>query len=150
MTRSHGDSNEWSGVFTGQEPAEARADADVLVGRSGECRALDDLVGAIRQGLSRSLVILGEPGIGKTRLLQYAAQAASGVRTLSIAGLESELRLGFAALHRMLVPFLDRVGLLPVPQRQALDSAFGLAAGPPTDRFLVSMSVLTLLADVAA
>jgi DNA-binding CsgD family transcriptional regulator len=150
MTRSHGDSNEWSGVITGQEPAEARAGADVLVGRSGECRALDDLVGAIRQGLSRSLVILGEPGIGKTRLLQYAAQAAGGVRTLSIAGLESELRLGFAALHRMLVPFLDRVGLLPAPQRQALDSAFGLAAGPPADRFLVSMSVLTLLAEVAA
>jgi DNA-binding CsgD family transcriptional regulator len=149
MTRSHGDSNEWSGVFTGQEPAEAPAGRDVLVGRSGDCGALDDLVGAIGQGLSRSLVILGEPGIGKTRLLQYAAQAAGGVRTVSIAGLESELRMGFAALHRMLVPFLDRVDMLPAPQRQALDSAFGLAAGPPADRFLVSMSVLTLLADVA-
>ena len=113
-------------------------------------RALDELVEAIRQGLSRSLVILGEPGIGKTRLLEYAAQAADGVRTVRIAGLESELRLGFAALHRMLVPFLDRVGLLPAPQREALDSAFGLAAGPPADRFLVSMSVLTLLAEIAA
>ncbi len=82
-------------------------------------------------GLSRSLVIVGEPGVGKTRLLRYAAQAAGGVRTVSIAGVESELRLGFAALHRMLLPFLDRIGGLPAPQRDALGSAFGLAAGPP-------------------
>jgi DNA-binding CsgD family transcriptional regulator len=147
MTRGHGDSNDWSGALAGQEPAEAW---DVLVGRSGDCGALDELVEAIRQGLSRSLVILGEPGIGKTRLLEYAAQTADGVRTVRIAGLESELRLGFAALHRMLVPFLDRVGLLPAPQREALDSVFGLAAGPPPDRFLVSMSVLTLAAEIAA
>ena len=138
------------GLFRGREPVEAQAVPDVLVGRSGDCGVLDELVEAIRQGLSRSLVILGEPGIGKTRLLEYAAQAADGVRTVRIAGLESELRLGFAALHRMLVPFLDRVGLLPAPQREALDSAFGLAAGPPADRFLVSMSVLTLLAEIAA
>jgi DNA-binding CsgD family transcriptional regulator len=150
MTRWHGDSNEWSGAFSRQEPVEEQAVPDVLVGRGGDCGALDELVEAIRQGLSRSLVILGEPGIGKTRLLEYAARAPDGVRTARIAGLESELRLGFAALHRMLVPFLDRVGLLPAPQREALDSAFGLATGPPADRFLVSMSVLTLLAEIAA
>src|SRR5450755_1132782 len=150
MTRWYGDSNEWSQAFTRREPVGAQAVPDVLVGRSGDCGALDELVEAIRHGLSRSLVILGEPGIGKTRLLEYAAQAADGVRTVRIAGLESELRLGFAALHRLLVPFLDRVGLLPAPQRAALDSAFGLAAGPPADRFLVSMSVLTLLAEIAA
>jgi DNA-binding CsgD family transcriptional regulator/tetratricopeptide (TPR) repeat protein len=150
MTRWYGDSNEWSQAFTRREPVGAQAVPDVLVGRSGDCGALDELVEGIRRGLSRSLVILGEPGIGKTRLLEYAMQAADGVRTVRIAGLEPELRLGFAALHRMLVPFLDRVGLLPDPQREALDSAFGLAAGPPVDRFLVSMSVLTLLAEIAA
>ncbi|MGP0025667.1 MAG: LuxR C-terminal-related transcriptional regulator [Streptosporangiaceae bacterium] len=150
MTWGHGDSKTWSGDFTSQEPVGAQAVPDVLVGRSGDCGALDELVEAIRHGLSRSLVILGDPGIGKTRLLEYAAQAAGDVRTVKIAGLESELRLGFAALHRMLVPFLDRVGLLPAPQRAALDSAFGLAAGPPADRFLVSMSVLTLVAEIAA
>jgi DNA-binding CsgD family transcriptional regulator/tetratricopeptide (TPR) repeat protein len=122
---------------------------DVLVGRSADCRALDDLVEAIRRGLSRSLVIVGEPGIGKTSLLRYAAQAAGGVRTVIVAGVESEVRLGFAALHRMLVPFLDRMGGLPAPQRDALGSAFGLAAGPPADRFLVGLGALALLADVA-
>ena len=147
---ARGDSNEWSRAFTRREPVETQAAPHVLIGRSEDCRALDELVEAIRQGLSRSLVILGEPGIGKTRLLEYAAQAVDGVRMVRIAGLESELRLGFAALHRMLVPFLDRVGQLPAPQREALDSAFGRAAGPPADRFLVSMSVLTLLAEVAA
>ena len=105
---------------------------------------------AIRGGLSRSLVIAGEPGIGKTSLLRYAARAAVGVRTVSIAGVESELRLGFAALHRMLVPYLGRIGALPAPQRDALGSAFGLSAGPPADRFLAGLGVLSLLADAAA
>ena len=128
----------------------ARVVQDVLIGRSADCGALDDLVGAVRLGLSRSLVIVGEAGIGKTRLLRYAAQAAGDLRTVSIAGVESELRLGFAALHRMLVPFLDRIGRLPGPQRDALGSAFGLSAGPPADRFLVGLGALTLLADAAA
>jgi hypothetical protein len=100
--------------------------------------------------LSRSLVIAGEAGIGKTRLLRYAPQAAGDLRTVSIAGVESELRLGFASLHRMLVPFLDRIGRLPDPQRDALGPAFGLSAGPPADRFLVGLGTLTLLADAAA
>ncbi len=121
-----------------------------MVGRSSDRQELDDLVRAVRRGLSRSLVIVGEPGIGKTRLLQYTAQAAEGIRTMSVVGVESELRLGFAALHRFMLPFLDRVGLLPGPQRDALGSAFGLRAGPPADRFLVGLSVLTLLAEVAA
>src|ERR1700722_7301766 len=110
MTRWRGDSNERSGALTRREPVEAQAAPDVLVGRSSDCRALDELVEAIRQGLSRSLVILGEPGIGKTRLLEYAAQAADGVQMGRIAGLESELRLGFPALHRMLGRFLERGG----------------------------------------
>jgi hypothetical protein len=121
-----------------------------MVGRGGDCRELDELVQAVRHGLSRSLVIVGEPGIGKTRLLEYTAQAAEGMRLVSAVGVESELRLGFAALHRMMVPFLDQVVWLPAPQRDALGSAFGLAAGPPADRFLVGLGVLTLLAEVAA
>jgi len=150
MTEGRGDSGALSGDFTGAGSPAARIVPGGMVGRSGDCRALDDLVEAVRGGLSRSLVIVGEPGIGKTRLLEYTAEAADGVRVVSIAGVESELRLGFAALHRMLVPFADRIGVLPVPQRDALGSAFGLAAGPPADRFLVGLGVLTLLAGVAA
>ena len=131
-----------------QRPA-TRIVPGALVGRTADCAALEDLVQAVSQGLSRSLVIVGEPGIGKTRLLQYTAQAALGLRTVSIAGVESELRLGFAAVHRMLLPFLNRIGTLPAPQRDALGSAFGLAAGPPADRFLVGLGALTLFAEVA-
>ena len=148
--RGTGDGGALSGDLSSTGSPAARIVPGEMVGRSGDCRAVDDLVEAVRRGLSCSLVIAGEPGIGKTRLLEYAAQAAEGVRTVSIAGVESELRLGFAALHRMLVPFLDRVGLLPAPQRDALGSAFGLAAGPPAARFLVGLGVLTLLAEVAA
>src|SRR5437868_6538964 len=117
MTRSPGERSARSGTAAGGESPADRAVPDVLVGRDADCGALDNLVEAIRGGLSRSLVIVGEAGVGKTRLLRYAAQAAAGVRTVSIAGVESELRLGFAALHRMLVPFLDRVGRLSAPQR---------------------------------
>src|SRR5246127_1264868 len=108
------DSGALSGDLTGAGPSVTRIVPGGMVGRSSDCRELDDLVEAVRRGLSRSLVIVGEPGIGKTRLLEYTAQAG-GVQTASIAGVESELRLGFAALHRMLVPFPDRIGPLPAP-----------------------------------
>src|SRR5450631_4415360 len=141
MTGGMGGSGAQSGDLTGKGSPAARLVPGEMVGRSDDCRELDDLVEAVRGGLSRSLVIVGEPGIGRTCLLEYAAQA-TGVRTMSIAGVESELRLGFAALHRLLVPFVDRIGWLPAPQRDALGSAFGLATGPPPDRFLVGLGVL--------
>ena len=94
-------------------------------------------------------MLVGEAGIGKTRLLDYAAEAAADLRTVRVAGMEAEARLGFAALHRLLLPFLDRLDRLPGPQRDALCSAFGLRAGPPADRFLAGLAALTLLADAA-
>ncbi|SNT47829.1 AAA ATPase domain-containing protein [Streptosporangium subroseum] len=120
-----------------------------LLGRREECLALDRLVETVGEGLSGALVLVGEAGIGKTRLLEYAAAAASELQIARVAGVESETQLGFAALHRLLLPFLDRVDRLPAPQRDALGSAFGLVAGPPADRFLVGLATLTLLADVA-
>jgi DNA-binding CsgD family transcriptional regulator/tetratricopeptide (TPR) repeat protein len=144
------DGGERAAPFTGLELPAARTAPGAVVGRAADCGALENLVQAVSRGLSRTLVIVGEPGIGKTRLLQYAASAADGLRTLSIAGVESELRLGFAAVHRMLVPFSERIGTLPAPQRDALGSAFGLASGPPADRFLVGLGALTLFAEVAA
>src|SRR5262245_2160559 len=67
-----------------------------------------------------------------------------------VAGVQAEMGMGFAGLHQLLVPFLGGLEHLPGPQRQALESAFGLVAGPPPDRFLVGLAALTLLTDAAA
>src|ERR1700722_3123173 len=73
-----------------------------------------------------------------------------GMRICRLTGVESETQLGYAALHQFLLPFHGQLERLPGPQRQALRSTFGLVAGPPADRFLVALGVLTLLADVAS
>jgi len=121
----------------------------MLVGRTKEAGALEDVLAAVRDGLSGVLVLRGEVGIGKTALLDWAAGMAGDMRVARVAGVESEMDLDFAGLHQLLVPFLDRVDPLPVPQRTALQAAFGLAAGPP-ERFLVGLATLTLLTDAAA
>ncbi|MFC7647304.1 AAA family ATPase [Streptosporangium lutulentum] len=122
-----------------------------LLGREDERLALDRLVETVGEGLSGALVLVGEAGIGKTRLLEYAADAAAAeLQIARVSGVEPETRLAFAALHRLLLPFLDRADRLPGPQRDALGSAFGLVPGPPADRFLIGLATLTLLADVAS
>jgi DNA-binding CsgD family transcriptional regulator len=121
-----------------------------LVGRAAEAGALDDLLGAVRDGRSGVLVLRGEAGIGKTALLEHAAKCAGEMRVTWVAAVEPEADLGFALLHTMLVPFLGGLERLPGPQRQALGSAFGLTAGAAPDRFLVGLGVLTLLTDAAA
>ena len=97
-------------------------------------------------------MLRGEVGVGKTALLDdtLAAAAADGMQTARLTGVEPETQLGYAGLHRFLLPFADHLERLPVPQRDALRSTFGLAAGPPADRFLVALAVLTLLAEVAS
>ncbi len=120
-----------------------------LFGRSSECSLLDDVVAALRAGESRTLLIHGEPGIGKTALLDYVVDAAAGMRLLQAAGVESEMELPFASLHQLCAPLLDAVEQLPAPQRDALEVAFGRAAGAAPDRFLVGLAVLTLLSRTA-
>src|SRR5580692_9747099 len=120
-----------------------------LLGRGRERGALDQLVAGVRAGQSRVLVLRGEAGIGKTALLEHLSAAAEGCRIARIAGVESEMELAFAGLHALCVPMLGRLGQLPLPQRDALNTAFGLSAGPPPDRFLVGLAVLSLLADAA-
>ena len=110
---------------------------------------LDRLVAGVRAGESRVLVLRGEAGIGKTSLLGHLSAAAEGCRIARAAGAESEMELAFAGLHALCAPMLDRLGRLPVPQRDALNIAFGMSAGPPPDRFLVGLAVLSLLADAA-
>jgi DNA-binding CsgD family transcriptional regulator len=120
-----------------------------LLDRGRERDVLDQLVGGVRAGQSRVLVLRGEAGIGKTALLRHLAAAAEGCRVTRAAGVESEMELAFAGLHALCAPMLGRLGRLPIPQRDALNTAFGLSAGPPPDRFLVGLAVLSLLADAA-
>ncbi len=120
-----------------------------LLGRRNECAALDQLVASARAGPSRALVLRGEAGIGKSALLEYLTQHASGCVIARAAGVESEMELAYAGLHQLCAPFLDRVERLPGPQRDALGTAFGLRDGDAPDRLLVGLAVLSLLSDVA-
>ena len=120
-----------------------------LRGRASECALLDDLVSAIRRGESRSLVLRGEAGIGKSALLEYLTASASDVTVVRAAGVESEMELAYASLHQLCGPLLDRLDRLPAPQRQAMEIVFGLSAGGAPDRFLVGLAVLSLFAAVA-
>jgi DNA-binding CsgD family transcriptional regulator len=124
----------------------------VLVGRSAEREALGGLLARAADGYSGALVLRGEAGAGKTALLDetVAAAVAGGLRTARLTGVEPETQLGYAGLHRFLLPFADHLERLPDPQRDALRSTFGLVAGPPADRFLVALAVLTLLAEAAS
>jgi DNA-binding CsgD family transcriptional regulator len=120
-----------------------------LLGRRSECDALDQLLASVRAGQSRVLLVRGEAGVGKSSLLAYLLASASGCRVARATGVESEMELAFAGLHQLCAPFVDRIELLPAPQRDALGIAFGLSKGEPPDRFLVGLAVLSLLADVA-
>jgi len=110
---------------------------------------LDRLLEAIRAGESRALVVRGEPGVGKTALLEYLVEHASGCRMARAVGVQSEMELAYAGVHQLLTPMLDRLQRLPARQRAALRSAFGLGPGSVPDRFLVGLAVLSLLSDVA-
>src|SRR3981189_52107 len=120
-----------------------------LTGRLGECEMLARLIEAVRAGESRALVIRGEPGIGKTALLDYAAGHASGGLVARAAGVQSDVELAFAGVHQLCAPMLDHVDRLPGPQRDALRTALGISPGSAPDRFLVALAVLSLLSDVA-
>ena len=120
-----------------------------LRGRTQERALLDGLVSALREGESRSLILRGEAGIGKTALLDYLVESASNVTVARAEGVESEMELAFASLHQLCGPMLDRRDRLPGPQRQALEIVFGLSAGAPPDRFLVGLAVLSLFSEVA-
>src|SRR6185312_1978533 len=120
-----------------------------LIDRHRERGLLDRLVDAVRAGESKVLVLRGEPGVGKTVLLDYLTRRAQGCHLLRAAGVQSEMELAFAGLHQLCAPLLVRMDQLPVPQRDALRIAFGLSAGPPPDRFLVSLAVLSLVSEVA-
>ncbi|HUR03776.1 MAG TPA: AAA family ATPase [Nonomuraea sp.] len=121
----------------------------MLYGRDEEISVIDRLLAQVRGGGSGSLVVRGEPGIGKTALLEYAAENAEGCQVIRRIGIEAESDLPFAGLHLLLRNVLDRMDRLPRPQRRALEGAIGLAPAEEADRLLVGLAVLSLLAEVA-
>jgi DNA-binding CsgD family transcriptional regulator len=120
-----------------------------LLGRESERAAVDQTIAAVRTGESRVLLVHGTPGVGKSTLLEYAENSATGMRVLRAAGVESEMELAFATLHQLCAPLLDRLNDLPAPQRAALETVFGTREGHPPERFLVALAVLSLLSDAS-
>ncbi|TDW21454.1 ATP-binding protein [Kribbella kalugense] len=120
-----------------------------LTGRLAECSALGQVVAAVRTGESRVLVLSGEAGVGKSALLDYLVGQADGCRVTRTSGVQSEMELAFAGLHQLCAPVLDLLDRLPAPQREALQTVFGISAGPPPDMFLIGLGVLSLLAEAA-
>jgi predicted ATPase len=120
-----------------------------LRGRGAECSMLDQLVDAISAGESRVLILHGEPGVGKTALMEYLAERAVQCRLVRAVGVQQEMELAYAGLHQLCVSMLDSLERLPVPQKEALRTAFGMSGGPAPDRFRVGLAVLGLLSDAA-
>src|SRR6202451_911494 len=121
----------------------------MLLDRLPERAALSELLDAAQAGRSGVLVVRGEPGVGKTALLEYAIESAAGLRVARVAGVELEMELAFAALQQLCAPMLGKLAGLPDPQRAALSVAFGLNTGAAPDRFLVGLAALSLLSEAA-
>lgn len=140
----------WAGGSDSVSPVSSGEGTRVtLTGRHAECGALDQLVVTVRAGKSGALLVHGEPGIGKTALLEYLARRTSGCRVLRTAGIQSEMEVAFAGLHQLCAPLLGRLDHLPAPQAEALRTALGVSSGSPPDQFLIGLAVLSLLSDAA-
>jgi len=119
----------------------------MLLGREAEQRVVDELLQKARGGRSGVLVLRGEPGIGKTALLGYAERSAGDMTVLRCAGVEAEHEFPFAGLHQLLRPCLGLLDRLAAPQQAALRGAFGLSFDPVQSPYLVSLGLLSLLAE---
>lgn len=128
----------------------SQAANDQLLGRARECEELDRLVREVREGRSRVLVLRGEPGIGKSALLEYLATRATGLRTVRVAGVEAESEFAYSALQSLCAPLLSHIDALPAVQQDALRVAFGLSAGRPPEMLVVGLAVLGLLSEAAS
>ena len=121
----------------------------MLPGREREGAYLNELLNRVRGGHSAAIVVHGEAGVGKTALLNEVFGSVPDLRVVRAAGVESEMELPFAGLQQLCVSMLGHLGHLPPPQADALRTAFGLREGPPPDRFLVGLAVLSLLSEAA-
>jgi hypothetical protein len=142
----------WPEVSVRHQPgiAPARSRHTALVGRAAECGRLVQFLADLRAGSGDALVLLGEPGIGKSALLDYLRERASDVVVLHITGVQAEQELAFAGLYQLLGSLADRADALAEPQRAALRVAFGLEAGEPPGGFVVALATLALLEVLSA
>ena len=127
----------------------AATEHTALLGRSNECAVIDQLVRDICNGDARSLLLLGEAGIGKTALLNYLVDSATDVTVLQAVGVQSDIQLAYASLHQLCGPLLDRLDALPAPQREAMEIVFGRSAGAAPNRFLVGVGALNMLSQAS-
>ena len=121
----------------------------MLLGREQERDEIDRALATARSGSSATLALVGEAGIGKTALLDYAAERAEGMQVLRARGVESEAQIPFASLLELLRPAVPMLERIPHPQAIALEGAFALRPGPAQDRFAVGAATLSLLAAYA-
>ncbi|HEY2595853.1 MAG TPA: AAA family ATPase, partial [Chloroflexota bacterium] len=126
------------------------ASAD-LIGREAESRVIDMLIDGLVHGAGGTLIVRGEPGIGKSALLERARQCgtANGGCVLSTIGVESEAELAFAGLHQLLHPIIGLTEHLSESQRHALDAAFGVRGDLEPDPFRVALAAFQLVCDAA-
>jgi DNA-binding CsgD family transcriptional regulator len=120
-----------------------------LFGRQREQDVLERLLNNARDSHGAVLVLHGNPGVGKTALLDYLEEAGSDFGIVRAAGVEQEIEIDYAALQQLCSPILDLIERLPEPQRDALSVAFGLNSGKAPSQFLVGIAVLGLLAEAA-
>jgi len=126
-----------------------RAPTVQLRGRQREREGLDRVLGAAREGRGGALVVYGEPGIGKTALLEHVIEAGRGFRVVRAVGVEGEMELAFAALHQLCSASLDLSENLPDAQQAALGIALGVSGGQAPSPFLVGLAVLGLFSQIA-
>src|SRR3954471_6096120 len=119
----------------------------MLLGRQAEVVQLEDALDDARLGRSRALVVRGDAGLGKTALLEHAVAGARDFRLLRCCGVDTVERVDYAGLYGACRPLLDRVDLLPLPQRAALRAAFALGGESPVGGLALGVAVLSLLAD---
>jgi DNA-binding CsgD family transcriptional regulator len=120
-----------------------------LVGRNAELEKLDELLASVRAGGSAALVLRGEPGVGKSALLEQVIASASGFQIVRAVGVEGEVDLPYAGLHQLCGSMTDAISALPQPQADALRLAFGLSSGEVQNGYLVGLATLSLMSDVA-
>lgn len=121
-----------------------------LVGRDNECQVLDALLAATREGDARALCLHGEPGIGKTELLNYAVESATDFRVFRTAGSEAEMELAYASLQEFFRAEPGSLRHLPDPQRRALEIVLGRQAGTAPDPMLVGLALLNMVSALSA